>query len=146
MKLILGFLSFALLVCSASVFAEQPATSSGPEAGGPSSSAVSPQQLPEQPRPVMDKSFWIVNGVQAGMTWADFALTQHCIDNHRCVEGNPLMPDSIGGKVGVAAGESAYSFVMSYYGKKWGMRSWYLLPVFNMAAHSYGIGTSIRFF
>ena len=39
-------------------------------------------------------SFILLNGLHLGLAVLDVELTQHCIANENCVEGNPLMPSS----------------------------------------------------
>ena len=57
---------------------------------GSSSSAgfVSVPQTPKTPR-TLSKGFFLVNGMHLGMAVFDVEMTQHCIANHHCIEGNP---------------------------------------------------------
>ena len=48
---------------------------------------------------VLDSS--CLNGLHLGLAVLDVELTQHCIANHHCVEGNPLMPSSHAGQLGM---------------------------------------------
>ncbi len=43
----------------------------------------------------------LVNGLQLGMMIFDVEMTQHCIADHHCQEGNPLMPSSHAGQLAV---------------------------------------------
>ena len=49
-------------------------------------------------RRVIDGRFLLLNGAHLGMAMFDVEMSQHCIAERKCVEGNPLMPSSQAGQ------------------------------------------------
>ena len=76
----------------------------------------------------------------------DSELTQLCIHNGTCVEGNPWMPKSQWGQIGVTIGMSAAATGLSYYLRKNHSRWWWVPTTMGIAAHGYGISTGVRYF
>lgn len=117
--------------------------------GYSSSSAIPSAALVTMPRPpaitppVVDRSFLLLNGLHLGMAMMDIGMTQHCIAEHQCQEGNPLMPSSLAGQLGVNLGLFAYSATESYYLKKHRSRAWWVLPITGAAAHSIGLASGL---
>ena len=85
--------------------------------------------------------FFLLNGLHLGMAVFDVEMTQHCIANHHCVEGNPLMPSSHAGQLGVNFALVGYGAFISYKLKKQENRLWTLSPVVGIAAHTAGVAT-----
>jgi len=111
---------------------------------GPSSSAgfVFVPPVAKSPR-TLSRGFFLFNGLHLGMAVLDVEMTQHCIANHHCVEGNPLMPSSHAGQLGVELGLVGYGTFISYKLKKRESRFWVLSPAIGIAAHTVGVATGI---
>src|SRR5215469_15227962 len=62
------------------------------------SSAVYVPPAYKQPR-TLSKTFFLINGLHLGLASLDIAMTQHCIADGHCREGNPMMPSSLSGQV-----------------------------------------------
>jgi hypothetical protein len=77
------------------------------------------------------------------MAVLDVELTQHCIANHHCVEGNPLMPSSHAGQLGINFALVGYGAFVSYKLKKQDRKLWVLSPTAGIAAHTLGVATGI---
>lgn len=105
-----------------------------------SASFISP--VPVRQR-VITRGYLLLNGLHLGMAIADIASTQHCIADHHCAEGNPLMPSSAAGKYGVSLALVGSSAFFSYHLKKRGNALWWMSPTFGTAAHTLGVGTGI---
>ena len=99
------------------------------------------------PTPVRSRTFstgfLLLNGIHLGMAVFDVEMTQHCIANHHCVEGNPLMPSSHAGQLGVNFALVGYGTFISYRWKKQENKLWLLPPTVGIAAHSLGVATGI---
>ena len=91
----------------------------------------------------LSRGFFLFNGLHLGMAVLDVEMTQHCIANHHCVEGNPLMPSSHAGQLGVELGLVGYGTFISYKLKKRESRFWVLSPAIGIAAHTAGVATGI---
>jgi hypothetical protein len=70
-------------------------------------------------------------------------MTQHCIAEQRCKEGNPLMPSSHAGRIGVSLALVSYTAGTSYLFKKHHSRMWWLGPTIGIAAHAAGFATGL---
>jgi hypothetical protein len=77
------------------------------------------------------------------MAVLDVEMTQHCIANHHCVEGNPLMPSSHAGQLGINFALADYGAFVSYKLKKQDRKLWVLAQTVGIAAHSVGVATGI---
>jgi hypothetical protein len=88
--------------------------------------------------------FFAINGVHLGLAAFDLAMTQHCIAAHRCREGNPIMPSSLAGQVGVSTALISLGAFSSYKSKKQGSRVWWLSPVVGAASHTAGLITGLK--
>ena len=106
----------------------------------PSASSSSSYMRPsyKQPR-VLDSKYLLINGLHLGMAALDIGLTQHCIANHRCREGNPLMPSSLAGQVGMDSALVGSGAFISFRLKKADSKLWWLSPVAGMSAHTAGV-------
>jgi hypothetical protein len=83
----------------------------------------------------------LLNGLDLGMAGLDVALTQRCIDQGRCREGNPLMPQSLAGRISISAALVGFGALVSAQLKKKGYRFWWMPPVAGIATHSAGAVT-----
>lgn len=109
-----------------------------------SSAAVSVFRAPAPVRPqILDKKFFLLNGLHLGMAVLDVSMTQHCIADHHCQEGNPLMPSSLAGQLGVDFAFVSYGTFVSYKLKKHGSKMWWLSPVVGSGAHGAGVASGI---
>jgi hypothetical protein len=110
----------------------------------PASSAAEFNSMPVARSPkVVDSKYLWVNGLDLGLAVTDVAMSQRCIDQHTCVEANPLMPSSLAGKFGVDLGAVAYAAGVSYYMKKHKSSWWWLAPLAGASFHSGGIASAI---
>jgi hypothetical protein len=121
-----------------------------------SSSSSSPAVAPLEPsmasfvrvppvtyhKPMMS-SFFLLNGMQAGLAVLDVETTHHCIADHHCQEGNPLMPSNQAGALGVNLGLVAYSSFLSHKMKKHGNKFWWIAPVTGISSHGVGIASGL---
>jgi hypothetical protein len=85
--------------------------------------------------------YFLLNGFNFGMAALDVGMTQHCIANHQCREGNPLMPSSLAGQIGVDAALAGYGSCLSYKLKKRRSKMWWLAPTTGIVAHGVGAAT-----
>lgn len=103
------------------------------------SAAGSPRTSPlRQP---VGKRFWLLNGAHLGMAMFDMAMTQSCVADHHCVEGNPLMPQSMAGQLGVNLGVFTFTTFSSYRLKRHNSRIWWLSPTVGILSHSVGVAS-----
>lgn len=93
----------------------------------------------------VDKKFIALNGGYLAAGIIDSELTQSCIHDGTCHEGNPYMPKSQLGQIGVAVGMTAISTGISYYLRKNHVKVWWLPTAVGYAAHGYGIYTGYKF-
>jgi hypothetical protein len=113
------------------------------EMSGASSSSASFVLAPPQnrfPRTANTK-FFVLNGLHLGMAIFDVETTQHCLADHHCVEGNPLMPSSAGGQLGVNFVLVGFGAYASYKLKKDDCKLWGLSPTIGIIAHTFGVAT-----
>ena len=96
-------------------------------------------------RKVFDKKFAVLSALAAGLTIADFEMTQHCLQRHTCVEADPLMPTSHAGMYLTNIPLNAALFWWSYRRKEDGKRLWWLAPLMVVGSHAVGMGTNLRF-
>ena len=133
----------AQLSASATVPASEAAVSHSYEmSSGASTSAgfVFVPPTPARPR-TLSKGFLLLNGLHLGMAVFDVEMTQHCIANHQCVEGNPLMPSSHAGQLSVNFALVGWGTFMSYRFKKQENKLWLLSPTVGIAAHTVGVAS-----
>jgi len=113
--------------------------------GGASVSSSSAGSMFRAPAPVhpriLDTKFFLLNGLHLGMAAFDVGMTQHCIAMHQCQEGNPMMPASLAGQLGVDFALASYGTFASYKLKKHGSKVWWLSPVIGAGAHGIGIAS-----
>jgi len=87
--------------------------------------------------------YFLLNGLHLGMAGLDIALTQRCIAEHRCSEGNPIMPSSLAGSISVDSALVGFGAFMSGRLKMEGSKLWWINPVVGIAAHGAGVATGI---
>jgi len=146
---------FGKIERNAQVFAEltvQPSESASNAYSSSSSPAVAPLEpsmasfvrVPPVTyhKPLMS-GFLLLNGLQAGMAVLDVETTHHCIADHHCREGNPLMPSSQAGALGVNLGLVVYSTFVSHKLKKHGNRFWWIAPMAGISSHSVGVASGL---
>jgi len=66
----------------------------------------------------LGSSFYLLNGLHLSMAVFDVEMTQHCIANHHCREGNPLMPSSQVGALSMNLALVGYGSWVSYRMKR----------------------------
>ena len=91
----------------------------------------------------LSPGFILLSGMHLGLAVLDVELTQHCIANDNCVEGNPLMPSSHAGQLGVNLALVGYGSFVSYKLKKQDRKLWLLSPTIGISMHTLGIATGI---
>lgn len=134
-----------------SVFSLEPASgtsSSADPAALTSSVSASYAAGIERMPPLKDQqsigaSYFLLNSLHLGMAGLDMALTQHCIADHHCREGNPMMPSSLGGQLSVALALVGYGSVTSYWLKKHHSHLWWISPAAGIVAHGVGVVTGL---
>jgi hypothetical protein len=115
--------------------------------GESSSSAGSVFVAPVYKAPrTLSRGFFLLNGIHLGMATLDMAMTQHCIADHHCVEGNPLMPSSMGGQLALNFAFVGYGTYVSYKLKKNESRLWVLSPAIGIVAHTVGAASGFAHF
>jgi hypothetical protein len=92
----------------------------------------------------LSPSYFLLNGLHLGMAVFDVEMTQHCIADHHCKEGNPLMPSSQVGQLSVSFGTFGYAAVTSYWLRKRHSRLWWIAPSTGIAAHSVGVASGFE--
>jgi hypothetical protein len=92
---------------------------------------------------IFDAKYVWLNGLQLSLAFADIEITQHCIDEHTCREGNPLMPSSQAGKLSVSLGIAAFASVASYRLKKLRSKGWWVAPTVGIAGHAVGLASGL---
>ena len=107
------------------------------------SSSTSITRLPATPVPprVFTRGFFLLNGLHLAMAVVDVEATQHCIAEHQCREGNPLMPSSQAGQFSVDFALVGYGSFISYRLKEHGSHFWWIVPAMGIAAHGAGVAT-----
>ena len=108
----------------------------------PSAGSVSLPPAARAPR-TLSSGYFLMQGFHLGLAVLDVELTQRCIANHHCVEGNPLMPSSHAGQLGINFALVGYGAFVSYKLKKQDRKLWLLSPTVGIAAHSVGVATGI---
>ncbi len=123
---------------------EAPAARPYALSSGPSSSAslVFVPPVVKNPR-TLSPGFLVLNGLHLGLAILDVETTQHCIADHHCIEGNPLMPSSFSGRLGEDLGLVGYSTFVSYRLRKRDSKLWILAPTVGISAHTVGIASGI---
>jgi hypothetical protein len=105
-----------------------------------SSSFVYSRPTYNKPR-ILDSKFFLLNGLHLGLAALDIGLTQRCIAAHHCREGNPLMPSSLAGQMGVDSALFGSSVFISYQLKKLDSKLWWFSPAMGIGGHAAGAVT-----
>jgi hypothetical protein len=92
---------------------------------------------------IVDRQFLMLNGLHLGMAILDEQITQHCIADHQCREGNPMMPSSQAGQITIDLALVAYGTGLSYWLKKHKSRWWRLPPDSGIATHTVGVSIGL---
>ena len=92
---------------------------------------------------IIDSKLVLLNGLHLGMAVLDVGLTQHCIADHHCREGNPMMPSSLAGQLSVNFAFVSYGSYVSYRMKKHRSSLWWVSPAVGISAHGVGVATGI---
>jgi hypothetical protein len=134
----------ARLAFSGDLSGPDPLAYSSPEPPAPASSSAGFTRTPvvRGSRSFDAKYVWL-NGLQFGLAFADIETTQHCVDEHSCREGNPLMPSSPAGKLSVSLGIAAFTAVASYRMKKQRSKGWWIAPAVSVAGHAVGLASGL---
>jgi hypothetical protein len=106
---------------------------------------ISSHSIPAATHPLLNQTYFLLNGLNLGMALADVGLTQHCIADHRCKEGNPMMPSSQAGQIGISVGLFAYGAGTSYWLKKHKSKVWWTPPAVGVVSHIIGVASGLRF-
>ena len=89
-------------------------------------------------------SFALLTMADIGVTVADVEATQHCISNHTCREGNPLLPSSRAGAYAVGLGVAGVETGLGWWMRRHGKQRWWVPQTVNIAAHGIGIGFTLN--
>ncbi len=93
-----------------------------------------------------DRNYWLLTGVAVGLTVADIELTQHCLHQGTCHEGNPLVPTTNRAKLyPLQLGLTAAQSYLAYRLKRKGSKAWWLPQLSLSASHAVGVGFGLRF-
>jgi len=92
---------------------------------------------------ILDSKYFLINGLHLGLAALDVGLTQHCLANHHCREGNPLMPSSFAGQFAINSAFVSTAAFVSFRLKKQDSRIWWISPAVGIGAHSAGAVTGI---
>lgn len=111
---------------------------SGPAATMPAASEAVWAPPVYKPARTLSTGFFLVNGLHLGLAMLDVGLTQHCIADGHCREGNPIMPSSLTGQVGVDSAWVGWGTLISYKLKRNDSRAWWITPAIGIAAHTAG--------
>lgn len=138
-------------VSISSVFSAEPAAGSSTSAApsvltspAPASAAAGFVFAPPAKAPrTLDAHYFLLNGLHLELAALDIAMTRRCIDDGRCREGNPLMPSSLAGQLGVGFALVGSGAVSSYWLKKRNSRFWRIAPVTGIASHCVGLASGI---
>jgi len=89
----------------------------------------------------VSSTYLLWNGLHLGMAAFDVAMTQHCIADHHCREGNPMMPSSLKAQLGVDFSLVGYGAFIGYEAKKHDNKIWWLPSAIGVTAHAAGVAT-----
>jgi hypothetical protein len=89
----------------------------------------------------LSRGFFLMNGLHLGMAAFDVAMSQRCIADHQCREGNPLMPSSLAGQLSANFAYVGWGTFVSYRLKRHGSKLWWLSPTVGIASHAVGVAS-----
>ena len=104
----------------------------------PSASEAALTPTVYKPPRTLSTGFFLMNGLHLGLAMLDVGLTQHCIADGHCREGNPIMPSSLAGQVAVDSAWVGWGTLISYKLKRNESRAWWVTPAIGIAAHAAG--------
>ncbi|MGC8550089.1 MAG: hypothetical protein ACP5M4_10355 [Acidobacteriaceae bacterium] len=96
-----------------------------------------------QDMPRLGAGFYLLTGLNIGMTALDIGLSQHCIAQHRCSEANMLLPSSLAARISFVAAFTALGTYVSHRMKVRGSRFWWIPPFSGTVAHSVGVASGL---
>ena len=99
---------------------------------------------PARKAQTLSTRYFLLNGLNLGMAVFDVEMTQHCIANRHCAEGNPLMPSSQAGQLGVNFALVGSGAFLSYRLKKQNNKMWILSPLVGISAHAAGVVSGFK--
>ena len=105
-----------------------------------SASFVLPPPVYKPPR-TLTRGYFVINGLHLGMAAFDVGMTQHCLADHHCREGNPLMPSSLAGQLSIDFAFVSSGALISYKLKKEESKAWWLSPAIGTVAHAAGVAS-----
>jgi hypothetical protein len=91
------------------------------------------------------KAFWILTAANYASAVADIELTQACLRNNTCYEGNPLLPSGRKEIYAIQMGLATLTSIISYRWMKDDSKYWYVPQVAIISAHGVGITFGLRF-
>jgi hypothetical protein len=121
---------------SISVLTAQPSAFAFSSTGSPSTRPLRPYESR-----VADFRYLFLHSAHLGMALFDVEMTQHCFAEHRCREGNPIMPSSQAGQISFDLGVVACTAAGSFWARKHNVRLWWMAPAVGIAAHTAGVAT-----
>ena len=100
--------------------------------------------LPEEPHPnitekVIDKNYFIINGLHAATAITDIVTTHSCVKDNTCHEDNPILGTSLTRACFINVATVSLGAIFSYEMKKRDIKFWYIVPSIGTASHSFGI-------
>ncbi len=90
-----------------------------------------------------DWKFWTLVGADAGATAGDIWITHDCLQAKTCIEGNPLMPSSLGGQIGLNVPLFSSQIFTAMKLHKEGSKLWWIPLISGTATHGTGIGVTL---
>ncbi len=96
-----------------------------------------------QDKPKLGAGFYLLNGLNIGMTALDIGLSQHCIAQHRCTEANTLLPSSLAARISLIAAFTALGTYVSHRMKVRRNQLWWVPPFSGTVAHSVGVASGL---
>jgi hypothetical protein len=91
----------------------------------------------------MSASYFLWNGLHLGMAALDVTMTQRCIADRHCKEGNPMMPSSLAGQLSIDFSLVGYGAFMGYEAKKHDNKIWWLPSAVGATAHAAGVASGV---
>ena len=102
------------------------------------------QVTPVRPSPVIDWQYIALNSGYAASAGLDLWSTKRLLATGKYKEGNPLMPQSVGGQAAVDFGLVGLVAVESYWMKRRGYKKWWVAPTVGIGAHGFGVSWNLN--
>ena len=102
------------------------------------------QVAPVRSSPVIDWKYIALNSGYAASAGLDVWSTKRLLDTGKYKEGNPLMPQSVGGQAAVDFGLVGLVAVESYWMKRRGYKKWWVAPTVGIGAHGFGVSWNLN--